>query len=497
MNMTEISFNPSIYEINTRVWLRRFDKEGKKAVLSDVPPDYWDSLREKGIDYVWLMGVWQGCESTIEKYCFEENLMKEYSRALKGWKREDVIGSPFAIDDYNVNPAVGTYESLIELKTLLNSKGMKLLLDFVPNHLSANSSVIKSNPYVFLGVGKEFFNRDPHTFFQPFESEKAYFAHGRDPFFPAWQDTIQINFFSIDARTFLCNVLINLTKMCDGVRCDMAMLPLNNVFKNTWGTLLPSYGFEIPKTEFWAEAIRKVKEVRPDFLFIAETYWDLEWNLQQLGFDYTYDKKLTDRLGYAPNIPIKEHLMAETSYQQKSLRFLENHDEDRAIAVFGKEKSKAAAVIISTILGMRFYFDGQFEGKKIKLPVQLGREPEEIPVIGMREFYTKLLKITSKEPFRHGLWKLLEADQAWENNHTNENLFAWSWNYDNEKRLVIVNYSDQLSSCLIKFDVSGDLDEFTLDDLLNDKSYKRFPKEIANRGLYIELKPWQSHIFSY
>ena len=491
------NFNPALYEINTRVWLRRFDKDARKATLSDVPADYWDGLLEMGIDFVWLMGIWKTCDSVIEKYCFEEELVKSYSRALKNWKPEDVIGSPFAIDDYTVNPALGSCESLIELKMLLNKKGIKLILDFVPNQLSAQSSVIKNNPYVFLGVGKEFYDRDPHTFFQPFESEKIYFAHGRDPFFPAWQDTIQVNFFSIDARNFLTGILLKLTAMCDGVRCDMAMLPLNNVFKNTWGTILPNYGFEMPKTEFWEVAIPKVKNARPDFLFIAETYWDLDWNLQQLGFDYTYDKKLTDRLGNALNIDIREHLQAGPEYQRKSLRFLENHDEDRAVAVLGKDRSKAAAVIISTILGMRFYFDGQFEGKKIKLPVQLGREPEEAPLNGMEDFYAKLLKITSRDPFKYGEWKLLDPVSSWGNNRTYGNFFAWTWRYKEEKRLVVVNYSDALSTCRIKLDVAGYPDEFTLEDLLNDKSYIRSAEEVFRQGLYIELKPWQAHIFSY
>ncbi len=492
-----MNYNPSLYEINTRVWLRRFDQGSVKATLADIPNSYWDTFEQKRIDYIWLLGVWKTCDSVIDKYCFEDGLVKSYDRALKGWKREDVIGSPFAIDVYEINPKVGDLNTLLKLKTHLNKKGIKLILDFVPNHFSAHSNLIRTNPNMFLFVNKEMHDRDPHTFYHPFFEEKIYFAHGRDPFFPAWQDTVQVNFFCLDARKYLTNILLELTKICDGVRCDMAMLALNHVFKNTWGGILSKSGFEIPPTEFWKDAIATVKNERPDFLFIAEAYWDLEWELQQLGFDYTYDKKLTDRLKTAPAEAIYEHLLADEEYQKKSLRFTENHDEERAITAFGKERSKAAAVIISTIHGMHFYYDGQFEGKKIKLPVQLGREPEETPLNEMKDFYNKLLSIVSQDVFKRGLCRLLEPAPAWDNNGTFKNILAFEWKWQNEKRVVAVNYSDTASTCRLKLDVRSYHEEFEITDILNDQFYIRSAEEVFHIGLFIELKPFHSHIFSF
>jgi hypothetical protein len=492
-----MSINPSIYEINTRPWLRRFDRANKKATLSDVPVQYWDNLSKKEFDYVWLMGIWKTCDWVIDKYCFEPGLVTSYNRALKDWKREDIVGSPFAIDRYEVSPMIGTHKSLLELKSLLNKKGIKLILDFIPNHFSAESSLIKENPYIFLYVSKQLLDRDSHTYYQPFPDEKSFFAHGRDPFFPSWQDTVQVNFFSIDARKSLTETLIGLTKICDGVRCDMAMLALNNVFKGTWGSILKANGFDVPQTEFWKDAIAEVKSVRNDFVFIAETYWDMEWTLQQLGFDYTYDKRFTDRLKAGEVENIYDHLTAEADYQKKSVRFIENHDEERSAAIFGKEKCKAAAVVISTVQGMRFYYDGQFEGKKIKLPVQLGREPEEHPVSVIAEFYNKLLSITSEEIFKKGKWTLLNPISSWGNNKSFENILAWMWIYKDEKRLIVVNYSETIATCRIKLDVRGYPEEFEIKDLLNDQIFVRSAEEVFNMGLFIELKPFHSHIFSY
>lgn len=490
-------YNQSLYEINTRVWLRRFDQGIIKSTLNDVPNSYWDDLAKKGIDYIWLMGIWKTCNSVIDRYCFEEGLKKSYDRALKGWKPEDVIGSPYAIDVYEINLQLGNRKSLLELKSRLNKRGMKLILDFVPNHFSADSRLIKTNPGIFISVDKELFKRDMHTFYQPNQNEQKYFAHGRDPFFPAWQDTIQVNIFSKEARKFLIDTLLALTKICDGVRCDMSMLLLNNVFNNTWGGVLGKNGFDKHESEFWTEAISEVKNERADFLFIAEAYWDLEYDLQQTGFDFTYDKKLTDRLKYAPVKEINDHLLADNDYQKKSLRFIENHDEERATAIFGKEKSKAAAVIISTIQGLRFYHDGQFEGKKIKLPVQLGREPEEQPNAGLKNFYNKLLTIVSHEIFNKGKWTLLEPEPSLDSNTTFINILAWTWSFKDEKRLVVVNYSETISTCRIKLDVRGYQEDFSIKDLLNDQSYMRSAEEVYNSGLYIELKSFQSHIFTF
>lgn len=488
----KMSYNPSLYEINTRVFLKRFGTETK---ITNVPPAFWNGLAKKGIDYVWLLGMWKTCDDIIEKYCFEENLVNNYKRALRDFKKEDVIGSPFSIDIYEVNQKLGCENSLIELKSFLNSRGIKLILDFVPNHFGAGTSLLKTHPEIFLQVDEESFLKDPHTYFKPFAGKEIYFAHGRDPFFPSWQDTVQINIFGKQARKFLTDTLLRLTDVCDGVRCDMAMLLLNNVFKNTWIGALAKNHFELPGKEFWSEAISAVKNKRDDFLFIAESYWDMEWELQQLGFDYTYDKKLTDRLrtGYVKDI--YEHLLAEESYQKKSLRFIENHDEERAAASFGKEKSKAAAVITGTIQGMRFYHDGQSEGKKIKLPVQLGREPEEFFPNGIHDFYDKLFAITSEEIFKRGNWKLLHPEAAWEGNISHNNMLAWEWDYNDEKRVVVVNYSESVSVCLLKLDVSGYPENFEMHDLLNDQTYIRSSEEVYHTGLYVELKPWQAHIF--
>lgn len=482
--------NPKLYEINTRIWLKRF---GSDAKLSDVPLKYFEYLKQKGIDIIWLMGIWKTCDSVIEKSCFNLDLVSSYHKALNDWKKEDVIGSPFAIDKYEINPKIGSENDLLELKQKLNSLGIKLFLDFVPNHFSADSSLIKEHPEYFLQADEEIYQRDSHTFFK---YDDKIFAHGRDPLFPAWDDTIQVNYFNEEARNFQIENLLKLAGCCDGVRCDMAMLIMNNIFYNTWSGVLNK--FNIPKInlEFWESAIEKVKAEYPDFIFLAETYWDLEWDLQHLGFDFTYDKRLTDRLIKDDIEEVKAHLHADKSFQMKSVRFIENHDEERAVIKFGNQKSLAAATIISTIMGMKLYYDGQFEGKRIKLPVQLGREPIEKVSETKKNYYDKLLNAINDKVFTDGKWTLLHPSAAAPVNLSFNNIFAWQWEHNNEIRIVVVNYSDLTAQCRLKLNLNTEFQTIELTDVLNDQKYLRKVDEINSTGLFIELKAYNSHIFA-
>lgn len=483
--------NPLIYEINIRLLLRG----GNHEWLLDIPASYWEAIRNKGFRYIWLMGVWETCESVVPKHCFQEGLIRSYTKALKDWTKEDVIGSPYAINAYRPSKIIGTMQDLKAFRDLLRSLGMGLILDFVPNHFSADSELIAKHPEYFLEVSEEVYSGEPHTFYKPENGGGKYFAHGRDPFFPAWTDTIQVNFTNPGLREYYRETLTELTEVCDGVRCDMAMLALNNVFNNTWGMLLENN--DAMPAELWTELISAVKNKRNDFLFIAEAYWDLEWELQQMGFDYTYDKKLLDRLKDSTADKVRDHLKAEEAYQMKSLRFIENHDEERAVTALGKDKSLAAAVIIATIRGMRFFHHGQFQGKKIKLPVQLGREPKEQVNEQVEAFYEQLLGIVHNELFRAGEWQMLECKRVWDNNYSNSNMMAWQWSLGSERALVVVNYSGSTSQCRLPLDVSSYDEQFDLTDVLNNKTYRRYREELLLPGLFVELGPWQSHIFRY
>lgn len=440
--------HPILYEINTRVWRKRF---GPATQLLEVPDAYWQQLAALGVDYVWLMGVWQTGPNVLN-YALEDGLKQAYSRVLPDWTNEDIIGSPYAIDCYVLHESLGQPGDLKQLKTKLNGYGLRLMLDFVPNHFHAESKWIAQHPDVFLEVGEDQLAQDQVTYFRPLSAAGKVFAHGKDPYFAAWQDTVQVNYAAPAAQAFMQQQLLQVAEVCDAVRCDMAMLALADVFRQTWGHVLREQSEAL--YDFWPSAIRHIKEKFPAFCLLAEVYWDREWTLQQQGFDFTYDKRLRDRLLEGNLGSVREHLYAATDFQTKSARFLENHDEERILSVMPPAQAQAAAVATYTLPGLSFFHDGQWEGRRKRLPVQLGRQPEEFDPIAYGlstaglalsqlpglapvdpqqvAFYDYLLQLLQQPALRDGRWELLTSS---------DHLLTWQWNTAEQQIQIRINYS--------------------------------------------------------
>jgi hypothetical protein len=282
--------------------------------------------------------------------------------------------------------------------------------------------------------------------------------------------------------------LVKIAGQCDGVRCDMAMLILPDVFERTWGK---------PAEPFWPRATARVREMAPEFRFMAEVYWDLEWTLQQQGFDYTYDKRLYDRLRERHAKPVREHFWAGLDYQDKLARFLENHDEPRAAAAFPTEVHKAAAVITFTSPGLRFFHQGQLEGKRKRISPHLVRGPSEPVDPAIAPFYERLLEVLRAPVLREGTWQLLECAQAWEGNWTHDCFVAFGWELgEPERRVIVVNYSENRSQCRVRlpFTELGGL-VYRFRDLLGEGSYDWEVSRLAGEGLFVDLEPWGFHLF--
>jgi hypothetical protein len=200
---------------------------------------------------------------------------------------------------------------------------------------------------------------------------------------------------------------------------------------------------------FGPTTIAAVRAKQPDLVFIAEAYWDMEWTLQQQGFDFCYDKRLYDRLAAGEVGQIRSHLSADRHYQQRLVRFIENHDEPRAAATFGYQKARAVAVTFATAPGAKLFHEGQFEGYRVRLPVFLRRRPEEVPDRDLRVFYKTLLQTIRSADFRDGEWKLCERIGL-PDNGSYLNVVAWCWEKEADRHLIVVNLSDVRSQARVK-----------------------------------------------
>lgn len=416
--------HPLIYEINTWAWLTALSRRCNRPItLASIPTEIYDALAAWGFDGIWLMGVWERSPAARE-LARRPQTLQEYRRALPDLKPEDVVGSPYAIHRYVVDSYLGGADGLARCREALSRRGMRLFLDYVPNHVALDHPWLTTHPDALLHGDAKALAADPATFFRGPRGEVV--AHGRDPYFPAWSDTAQINAFTAVARDLARSTLEELAAQCDGVRCDMAMLLLNRIFANTWGAAAgpPS------QTEFWAEMIPAIKAAHPDFLFLAEAYWETEPELQALGFDYTYDKSLYDRLLEGNLEAVRQALRRPAALQARMTHFIENHDEARAVVAFGPQRSLAAAAVSLLIPGARLLHEGQLAGWRVRTPVQLGRRLEEAADLLIEPFYRALLGEARQAIYHDGLFTLLDAG---------DDTLAFCWTLEDDWRLVVVN----------------------------------------------------------
>jgi len=490
--------NPHLIELNTCLWLKqlRVKYSMPEMTLSSVPDDEWLELRHLGFDIIWLMGVWAPSPESERVARQDKGLLEEIKRLPPGFGAEAVGASPYSVFWYKLNSEFGFEWELKGLKEKLNSMGMKLMVDLVSNHTAKDNPYIQQCPECFINGSEEDFKSHPDWFFElPVGDKKRYIAYGRDPNFPAWTDTAQLNYFNPDTRARMLEVLLRIADMADGVRCDMVMLTLNEIHETTWGWLLNKTPFKRPQEEFWEHAIRAVKEKYPAFVFLAEVYWGLEWRVQQIGFDYTYDKGTYDRLRFQGPQEVRGHLRAEKLYQKHSARFIENHDEQPSLVVFGKQKALAAGVIVSTIKGLRFYNDNQLDGVKVRPPLQLKELYERVSDPEVKKFYIKLLKITDHPAFHGGEWALLEVRQCDQENKTNANILAWSWAQRRTLKVVAVNYSAQPASGVINVSIKSEGETTALFEELSDRFFSFKAEELAGGLRLKEIPPYSSYIF--
>lgn len=488
-----------LYQFHTRIWMTELAQRlGRPATLADIPDDVIRTWADLGFEWVWPLGVWQtGSEGPVISRT-HPGLRDDYARMLPDFTDADISGSPFAIIAYSVHRDFGGDAALAQFRQRLASHGLKLLLDFIPNHVALDHPWAAAHPEFFVHGSPEAVAAAPQNF-MPRATRVGLrnLAHGRDPYFDGWTDTLQLNYRHAGLRAAMLDQLQSVAARCDGVRCDMAMLLLPHVIQQAWAELsLPADGSSPIDDSFWAWAIPVVKARFPDFQLMAEVYWDLEYTLQQQGFDLTYDKRLYDRLHIWDARGVHDHLLADLDYQRRSVRFLENHDEPRAASNFSPEVHPAAATIAFMVPGFRFFHDGQFTGWTARESVHLSRRPAEPVNPVIHEFYFRLLQTLRRPVLRFGTWRLLEARPAWHDNPTHTQFICFSWTLADQRLLVCVNYAPSPAQCYVQLPWADlPCQPIRLRDLFSDHVYDRSGDDLASRGLYLDVPPWTPHAF--
>jgi hypothetical protein len=486
-----LATRPTVYEINTAVWLDRLGRgRGKRLTLDEVPASEWDQLTALAVDAVWLMGVWERSPAGLRIALSNPAIDAANRAALPDLREDDVIGSPYCVRDYVVDQRFGGPEALAVARHELADRGLALILDYVPNHVAPDHPWVRERPECFLPGTEAELAQHPESFLAV---DGRVVANGRDPYFPPWPDVVQLNAYSSALRAVVTETLIILGGQCDGLRCDMAMLMTNEVFGRTWGERAGL----APDEDYWPALIGQVKEAHPELTFMAEAYWDMEWALQHQGFDLCYDKRLYDRLVHDSAESVRGHLQAARDYQEHLIRFVENHDEPRAAATFSPAQARAAAVVMSTLEGARLYHDGQLDGHRTHIPVFLKRGPDEPSDEDLQAFYQRLLCAVAESQLRDGEWQLCDC-HGWPDNDTYRQLVSWCWSAPDSRELVVINLSDTAAQAQVHLPW-GDLrgPTWILTDRLSGHVFNRNGDELADAGLYVGLDPWACHFLAF
>lgn len=482
---------PSVLQLSARPWLYELSQSRGKTIRAfrDIPDDVFTQIKTLGFDMVWMMGVWSVGPYGVKHDRTDAGLVQGFKSLLPDYTEADVIGSPYAITNYTCNPELcpSGDSDLVWLRKRLNNLGIRLMLDFVPNHSALDSPWIESNI--------DYYIRAPQGTSDPARYFTNGVAFGNMQYSSAWTDVGQLNYWNPALRKHMTEQLIKVASFADGIRCDMAYIILNDPFQAQWSTELNAWGWSRPSDEFWTSAIKAAKAAYPGTVFLAEVYGDYFIPLQQQGFDFTYDKEMLDRLvnGHLDNL--RGWISYMTPYQDHVCRFLENHDDNRAVERFGSvTRTDAAALVAYTLPGLRFFFQDQWHGLTKKLDVHLRRSASEAYSDEAYQFYLKLKNILSSPVFRDGTWTNLQVSggDSWR-------LVAWSWanKETGEKRLVVVNYSDVLAGGSVKVsDVSGS-GTVKITELLSGVTYDRNAEEMRSTGLNVVINQYSGQIFSY
>lgn len=476
--------HPLVHEVFTWVWIDELGRElGRPVDLTTVPGEAWDRLARAGVDAVWLMGVWTRSDAGAAIARTHPPMAAAHRATLADLNDGDVVGSAYCIRDYTVDARLGGEEGLAAARHELAARGVGLVLDFVPNHVAPDHPWTTHHPEYFLHGTEDELALDPASFVAVGE---IVLACGRDPYFPAWPEVVQLATSRPDLRAAATDIVVSIAARCDAIRCDMAMLVLDDVHARTWGDRSTP---PVDDRGYWPTVISEVRRHHPDVRFWAEAYWGLEHVLVAHGFDACYDKELYDRaVGEMSAHRVRGHLSGDHSWHATTVRFSENHDEPRLAATLPADAGSASTVVALTTPGVALLHEGQEQGRRVRVPVTLGRRPAEPPDVPLADWYDRLLGAIGRG-MRRGEWSLLPVE-GWPDNDSAANLLAWLW-WGDLSFVAVVNLSGGRADGVVRTSRLGD-DPVVLFDHLSGQRFER--AEIAASGLYVALDGFGAHV---
>ena len=540
---------------STYVWLDQLSKMYRRPIhrLQDIPDEELDTIADRGFTALWLIGLWQ------------RSFASQKIKQLHG--NPEAKASAYALEKYDISDDIGGYDGYLNLMHRAKQRGIRLASDMVPNHTAMDSELVRNNPDWFLstytppyynysyngpnlssdsryGIYLEdgYWNRsDAAVTFKRIDfltGDTRYIYHGNDGTNMPWNDTAQLNFLSAEVREGVIQQVLHVARMFPIIRFDAAMVLAKRHIQRLWFPLhghsaaVPSrsshsmsmaeFDAAIPE-EFWREVVDRIHQEVPDTLLLAEAFWMLEgYFVRTLGMHRVYNSAFMHMLKKEENAKyrylIKNTLEFDAEILKRYVNFMNNPDEDTAIAQFGRgDKYFGVCMMMLTMPGLPMFGHGQVEGFTEKYGMEYAKayydeQPDEHLVW---RHYHEIFPIMKKRPLFAEVRNFFLYDFYSPEGFVNENIFAYSNRLGNETALVIFNNCFEQATGWIKMSVgcrqNGEIRQSSLSEGLNlshnqntfvvfrdhasGLEFIRSCQEIAYNGLQVALDGYRYNVF--
>jgi glycosidase len=542
---------------STYVWLAQLSRQYGRHMgrLDEIPDQELALLAARGINSLWLIGVWERSRAskTIKQLC----------------GNRDAVASAYSLFDYRIADDLGGEPAYIHLRDRAYRHGLRLASDMVPNHMGIDSPWVIEHPewfisrwdspypaYSFNGPdlssdGRAEIKIEDHYYEQSdaavvfrrrdkSSGETRYIYHGNDGTSFPWNDTAQLDYLNPAVREQVIQTILHVARLFPVIRFDAAMTLAKRHFHRLWfpgpgsSGAIPSraeYGMsqeEFDKHmphEFWREVVDRVAAEVPGTLLLAEAFWLMEgYFVRTLGMHRVYNSAFMVMLRDEDNAKyrsvIKNTLEFDPDIMKRYVNFMSNPDERTAIDQFGKgDKCFGVAVMMSTLPGLPMFGHGQIEGftEKYGMEYRWPRyEENPDPVLVARHDREIAPLLKRRWQFAESAHFLL-YDFFSDNGAVDENVFAYSNRSGSEPALVVYNnrygethgtvdfsaaYADKGSGQLRQrrlsegLGLSGDRSVvLAWRDSLTGLEYLRRAGEVLERGLRVDLHAYQAYVF--
>ncbi len=550
------SWMPEVVMIakSTFVWLDQLSKTYRRPIhrLQDIPDRELDTLAERGFTALWLIGLW------------ERSPASQKIKQLQG--NPEAKPSAYALDSYTIADELGGYDGYLDLRHRTKIRGIRLASDMVPNHTGLDSVLVKERPDWFLSAHEPpypaysyngpnlssdprygifiedgYWNRsDAAVTFKRVDYENGdtrYLYHGNDGTTMPWNDTAQLNFLNPETREAVIRQILDVARMFPVIRFDAAMVlvkrhiqrlwfPLHGhaagiPSRSAWSMSMEEFNKNIPE-EFWREVVDRIHAEAPDTLLLAEAFWMLEgYFVRTLGMHRVYNSAFMHMLKKEDNADyrylIKNTLEFDAGILKRYVNFMNNPDEDTAIAQFGNgDKYFGVCAMMATMPGLPMFGHGQVEGFSEKYGMEYAKayydeHPDEELV---KRHEREIFPILKKRALFAGVENFFLYDVYTPDGHVNENVFCYSNRLGDERAFVAYNNAWEHTSGYAKmsvgFKTANGIEQRSLCEGLgfnDDRAFVIFRDHVSNlefirsvgdlreKGMQVLLGGYQFNIF--